>query len=144
MQIPHLAHLGQSRLHTLSLVPEGPHGDAVLPHEAPHSTTITLHAWISEVQWLWGPCHCPGPWASSQPEDGSCLELSGHFLLHEDEKTTVPKTRRGEALTLPGHCRFLAELSRAGLCCFWRTDWSSRPWRLSVPHTPDPVASAQP
>lgn len=62
MQIPHLAHLGQSRLHTLSLVPEGPHGDAVLPHEAPHSTTITLHAWISEVQWLGGRGSLPLPW----------------------------------------------------------------------------------
>lgn len=60
MQVPHLDHLGQSRLHTLSLVPEGSHGDAVLPHEAPHSTTITLHAWISEVQWLRGAL--PQPW----------------------------------------------------------------------------------
>lgn len=78
MQIPHLAHLGQSRLHTLSLVPEGPHGDAVLPHEAPHSTTITLHAWISEVQWLGGgggvlaTALDPGP----PPSQGMALVLS--------------------------------------------------------------------
>lgn len=144
MQVPHLDHLGQSRLHTLSLVPEGPHGDAVLPHEAPHSTTITLHAWISEVQWLEGLATALDPGLPPSQGDGSCLELSGHFLLHEDEKTADPKTRRGEALTLPGHSRFLEELSWAGLCCFWRTDCCSRPWRLSVPHTPDPVASAQP
>lgn len=82
--------LRQSRLHTPSLVPEGPHGDAVFPHEAPHSTTITLHAWISEVQWLGGPCHCPGPWFSSQSGDGSCLGLSqvtSFFMTMKDKKS---------------------------------------------------------
>lgn len=145
MQVPHLDHLGPSRLHTLSLVPEGPHGDAVLPHEAPHSTTITLHAWISEVQWLGGLATALDP--GLPPSQGMALVLSSQvtsFFMRMKKKTTDPKTRRGEALTLPGHSRFLAELSRAGLCCFWRTDCCSRPWRLSVPHTPDPVASAQP
>lgn len=65
--------LGQSRLHTLSLVPEGPHGDAVFPHEAPHSTTITLHAWISGVQWLGDLATALDP--GSPPSQGMALVL---------------------------------------------------------------------
>lgn len=113
--------LGQSRLHTPSLVPEGPHGDAVFPHEAPHSTTITLHAWISEVQWLGA---LPLPWTLVLlPVRGRLLSwaLSGHFLLHDDEKQKVQRQGEGKALTPPGHCRFLAALSLAGHCCCWRT-----------------------
>lgn len=34
----------QGQLHTCPLVPEGPHGDAELPHEVPHGTATTLHA----------------------------------------------------------------------------------------------------
>lgn len=38
----------QARLHTHAhpLVPEGPHGDAVLPHKAPHGAAAALHAWL--------------------------------------------------------------------------------------------------
>lgn len=50
---PHLPGNGRADLgpHMRPLIPERSHGDAVLPHKAPHGTVITLHAWLG-----WGVC----------------------------------------------------------------------------------------
>lgn len=43
---------GLSCIHSpVPLVPEGPHGDAVFPHEAPHGAAAALHAWLAGSVW---------------------------------------------------------------------------------------------
>lgn len=119
--------LGQSRLHTLTLVPEGPHGDAVLPHEAPHSTTIALHAWISEVQWLGGLATALDP--GSPPSQGMALvsgsQVTSFFMPMRNKRskeqgasregTDSPRPLQVPGGAIPGWPLLLPE------------DWSSRP-----------------
>lgn len=81
----------------MPLVPEGPHGDAVLPHQAPHGAATTLHTWLG----VWGGegpgahSHCPPNLVFSQPEAG--WKESPTSWREEEGKD--PKARgEGEAL----------------------------------------------
>lgn len=74
---------GRAQLRPLARppVPEGPHGDAVFPHEAPHAATA-LHAWRVGSGQL-GPTALPSGPRRLRPGGW----LSGHFLLHGGRET---------------------------------------------------------
>ena len=76
-------------------IPEGPHGDAVLPHEAPHGAATTLHAWLG------GGESCPRPTATalrhwSPPGQGLALfagsQVTSFFMVGRRKKS--PKSQR--------------------------------------------------
>lgn len=74
---------GRAQLRPLARppVPEGPHGDAVFPHEAPHAAAA-LHAWRVGSGQL-GPTALPSGPGRLRPGGW----LSGHFLLHGGRET---------------------------------------------------------
>ena len=63
---------GLSCVHSpVPLVPEGPHGDAVFPHEAPHGAAATLHAWLAGSGWP--GAHRAALWPRAAPVGGLAL-----------------------------------------------------------------------
>lgn len=85
------------------------------PHTAPPSPFMPGLARSSG----WGAL--PLPWTLVLlPVRGWLLSwaLSGHFLLHDDERQKVQRQGEGKALTPPGHCRrypWLASAAAGGL-----------------------------
>lgn len=59
-------------LPTVTPVPEGPHGDAVLPHQAPHGASA-LHAWLG------GGVSAPGPRPRPRPPEPGFLPTRGRL-----------------------------------------------------------------
>lgn len=92
----------QRHPHTRPLVPEGPHGDAVLPHKAPHGAATTFHAWLGGGESSRGPpslsCE-PGP----LPTGGCLSSLAVRSLPSSwwEEERKGPKSRGEGALLAP-------------------------------------------
>ena len=131
-----LCPLGESRArlhtHTRPLVPEGPHGDAVLPHKAPHSAATALHAWLEGSGRPRAHGAALRPWSAlgrglalrSLPSSWWEEERKDQSLGRRSAGSTGPRRSQPPALQSPGSC--------------------SRPSWLSGPRAPDPAAPAQP
>jgi hypothetical protein len=80
---------------THALVPECPHGDAVLPHKAPHGAAIALHAWLGE-QGAASPVSVLDP--RSPPCQGLTLFAGSQvtsFFMVRSQKRSRGQGRRG-------------------------------------------------
>lgn len=83
----------------VSLVPEGPHRDAVLPHQAPHGAATTLHAWFGVSGRPRAHSAALQPW--SPPVKGLALRSLPSPWWEEERKG--PKPGVGEVLAPTGH-----------------------------------------